>query len=169
MVRKLQRRILPAGMTLIAGVLLLAACSTTSATTTGMPHAPMAGSHTPGVGMANGGMMRIGRDSVPVMLTDFAVTPMVTTVRAGAVTFGIMNRGATTHEFVVLRTDAPPGSLAVTNGTAAEAGHVGEAKDIAPGSVRWLTLTLSPGRYVLICNLSGHYELGMHARLTATD
>jgi len=154
-------------MAFIAGVLLLAACSTTSATT-GMPHTPIAGSHTPGVGMAGGGMMRIGRNSVPVMLTDFAVTPMVTTVRAGAVTFRIMNRGVTTHEFVVLRSDIAPGSLAVTKGTATEAGHVGEAEGIAPRSVRTLTLTLSPGRYVLICNLSGHYELGMHAGLTVT-
>jgi uncharacterized cupredoxin-like copper-binding protein len=30
-----------------------------------------------------------------------------------------------------------------------------------------LTLTLPPGRYVLVCNLIGHYELGMHAGLTA--
>src|SRR5712692_36202 len=120
MERSRRRWILPAGGAVVVGTLLLAACSTTSATTTtGMPRAPMPGSHTPGVGMAGGGMM-IGGNSVPVMLTDFAVTPAVTTVRSGPVTFRIMNRGAAAHELVVLRTDVAPGSLAVTGGKATE-------------------------------------------------
>jgi uncharacterized cupredoxin-like copper-binding protein len=29
----------------------------------------------------------------------------------------------------------------------------------------WVTLTLRLGRYELVCNLPGHYAIGMHAEL----
>ena len=31
------------------------------------------------------------------------------------------------------------------------------------------SFTLTPGRYVLICNLRDHYELGMFAELTVEE
>ncbi len=34
-----------------------------------------------------------------------------------------------------------------------------------PGSVRELNVHLRPGRYVLFCNMSGHYLGGMHTTL----
>ena len=34
-----------------------------------------------------------------------------------------------------------------------------------PGSNRKLRLHLAPGRYVLFCNMSGHYLGGMHTEL----
>ena len=34
-----------------------------------------------------------------------------------------------------------------------------------PGSVRELHVRLTPGRYVLLCNMSGHYMGGMHRTL----
>jgi uncharacterized cupredoxin-like copper-binding protein len=35
----------------------------------------------------------------------------------------------------------------------------------APGDVRTLRVHLSPGRYVLFCNMSGHYLGGMRRTL----
>jgi uncharacterized cupredoxin-like copper-binding protein len=41
-------------------------------------------------------------------------------------------------------------------------------EDITAGSTRDLTVDLQPGRYVLVCNIPGHYKLGMHTALTAS-
>jgi uncharacterized cupredoxin-like copper-binding protein len=111
----------------------------------------------------NGGMMRVlaGRMSVP----------------AGTVSLRVTNTGALTHELVVLPLTAgrQPGSRAVgPDGAVSEAGSLGEAlatcgaghgDGIAPGAASWVTLTLRPGRYELICNLPGHYAMGMHTEL----
>jgi len=45
---------------------------------------------------------------------------------------------------------------------------MGEAEDLAPGKNRRLTLKLTPGRYVLICNKAGHYAKGMHTSFVVT-
>ncbi|MEV6160217.1 plastocyanin/azurin family copper-binding protein [Nonomuraea sp. NPDC052129] len=39
---------------------------------------------------------------------------------------------------------------------------------MAPGSAGWVTLTLHPGRYELLCNFPGHYAAGMHAAFDVT-
>ena len=36
---------------------------------------------------------------------------------------------------------------------------------IAPGASGWTTVTLTPGRYELICNITGHYWTGMYTEL----
>lgn len=46
-------------------------------------------------------------------------------------------------------------------------GWAGHGDGIAPGAVSWLTMTLRPGRYELVCNLPGHYAIGMHTGLQA--
>ena len=88
---------------------------------------------------------------------------------SGPVTFTITNTGSAVHEFVVLETDIPEGAVAASTdepGKAEEPGHVGEAEDIEPGKTATLTLTLDPGKYVLICNMPGHYAAGMHTSFT---
>jgi uncharacterized cupredoxin-like copper-binding protein len=42
---------------------------------------------------------------------------------------------------------------------------VGTVEQDQPGTKRVLKVTLRPGRYVLFCNMSGHYLGGMHTRL----
>jgi uncharacterized cupredoxin-like copper-binding protein len=42
---------------------------------------------------------------------------------------------------------------------------IDEVEDIKPGRSATLTLNLKAGRYVLLCNLAGHYPGGMHAGL----
>jgi len=37
-----------------------------------------------------------------------------------------------------------------------------------PGASGWVTVTLAPGQYELVCNLAGHYTAGMYAQLTVT-
>jgi uncharacterized cupredoxin-like copper-binding protein len=44
---------------------------------------------------------------------------------------------------------------------------VGVLEPGAPGSVRELRVHLAPGRYVLLCNMSGHFMGGMHTVVVA--
>jgi uncharacterized cupredoxin-like copper-binding protein len=45
---------------------------------------------------------------------------------------------------------------------------MGEQEDIASGSDTTLSVDLQPGHYVIICNITGHYEAGMHTELTVS-
>jgi uncharacterized cupredoxin-like copper-binding protein len=103
--------------------------------------------------------------NVPVSLKEFTITPNATTAAAGKVTFNVKNDGTVTHEFVVLKTDKPAGSLLKGN-KADETGNVGETGDLAVGASKSITLNLAAGHYALICNLPGHYKAGQHTDFT---
>jgi uncharacterized cupredoxin-like copper-binding protein len=103
-----------------------------------------------------------------------------TTVRAGEVSFRVLNTGVWIHELTVLPL-GPGENLGQrrigTNNQVdelASLGHVeascgaDEGDGIVPGAVGWTTITLKPGRYELICNIAGHYWAGMYTELTVT-
>ena len=101
-----------------------------------------------------------------VSLREWALVPSPAGATAGAITFTVRNGGKTRHEFVVIRTNVPADKLPVKNGRASEKGQKGEIGNLNPGATKRLTLTLAKGKYVLICNLSGHYQAGQHASFT---
>ncbi|HME49766.1 hypothetical protein [Mycobacterium sp.] len=37
---------------------------------------------------------------------------------------------------------------------------------IIPGATGWTTITVSPGRYELLCNIAGHYIAGVYTNST---
>jgi uncharacterized cupredoxin-like copper-binding protein len=89
----------------------------------------------------------------------------------GTVTFIVTNQGAETHEFVVLRTDSPADSFPIVSfegesnridEDAKGLTNVGETGDMEPGTTMALALDLAPGHYAVVCNLAGHYAMGMH-------
>jgi uncharacterized cupredoxin-like copper-binding protein len=98
---------------------------------------------------------------IGVSLKEFSINPTVSQAPAGRVTFGVKNSGTVPHEFVVLRTDKPAGSL-LNGAKADETGNVGETGDLAPGASKKLSLNPKAGHYALICNLPGHYKAGQH-------
>ena len=110
-----------------------------------------------------------GRSQAPskvaVLLSEWKLVPSATALRAGKVTFRVRNDGAIEHELVVLRTDSHHHALTVKKAVAVETGRQGEIPKIVPGQERSLTLSLKPGKYVLICNLLGHYRAGQFAAL----
>lgn len=99
-------------------------------------------------------------------LKEWKLIPTTRTcLAAGRITFTVRNAGALEHEFVVLRTNRPPGRLPMKGGQAVETGLQGETPDLQPGQTRRLTLRLRPGKYALLCNLPGHYKAGQFAGL----
>jgi len=103
--------------------------------------------------------------TVPVVLDEWKLVPARTSVRARRVTFVVQNHGGMTHEFVVVRGDGRTARLAVKAGKAVETGRRGRIAQIGSGASKRLTLTLQPGKYVLLCNLLGHYQAGQSAVL----
>ena len=87
-----------------------------------------------------------------------------------SVTFNITNQGPSSHELLAFRTDLPDDQLPL-----GPDGRINEdalpkvldtQTDLTPGIQRSLTVPLSPGRYVPVCNLPGHYKMGMHTVVT---
>jgi uncharacterized cupredoxin-like copper-binding protein len=93
-------------------------------------------------------------------------------VSAGQIRFEIKNTGKLEHEFVVMKTTSSPDSLPVAEGEVVEdevissEADIVEAEGIGPGASTVLEANLRAGKYVIICNLTGHYEHGMLAGLT---
>ena len=101
---------------------------------------------------------------------DFEIDLASSSAPAGSVTFNISNEGPSTHEFVIIKTDDAPDALPTKNGTVNEDGLtiVDEQEDIAPSTTATLETNLDAGSYVIICNLPGHYEAGMHTAFTVS-
>ena len=105
---------------------------------------------------------------VAVRLKEFKVLPAPLTAKRGAVAFAVKNVGKIDHELVVLKTNVAPSKLPVKKGKAVETGRVGRVGPIKRGASRTLTLTLTAGKYVLLCNLPGHYVAGQRIGFRVT-
>jgi uncharacterized cupredoxin-like copper-binding protein len=103
---------------------------------------------------------------------DFSIALDTTSVKTGKVDFIVTNDGPSVHEFVVFKTDLAPDKLPLKSGAVDESGagvtHIDEIEDINPNSTQKLEVDLAAGKYVLICNLPGHYQSGMHVGLTVS-
>ena len=101
-------------------------------------------------------------------MTDYKITVNVASVKAGKVKIGVRNLATMEHSFEVLKTDLAhdkiPGDAATAK--AKEDGKVGEIRSIPAGKSAAVTIDLVPGKYVFICNIAGHYQLGMHVGFT---
>ncbi len=111
--------------------------------------------------------------TVNVELSEFSISLDTTVGGAGEITFVTTNAGALPHEFVILRSDLAPDALPVDTATAkadesATGGAIGRIPqtDLGSGASTSVSLNLAPGNYVLICNISGHYQSGMTAAFT---
>jgi uncharacterized cupredoxin-like copper-binding protein len=128
---------------------------------------------TPGTSSAGASSGGTGT-TVNVTLTEFKVELSTITVPAGEVTFDVKNEGTVVHEFVVFRTDLAEDALPEASDapevdeadTSLES--MGEVEDVEVGSSQSFTATLTPGSYVGICNVAGHYDSGMHVHFTVS-
>ena len=86
--------------------------------------------------------------------------------KAGDVNFTIKNSGTIAHEFLVVKTDFEGGKIPLgkENRFDEEAEGlkvVDEIPEWKPGDTGKLTVKLDPGKYQLLCNITGHYKAGM--------
>ena len=104
---------------------------------------------------------------VAVHMQDYKVILSVATLKAGTVRFGVKNEGNMEHSFELIKTDLPFDQLPTTgDAKAKEDGLVKQVKSLPVGKVSVVTADLAAGKYVIICNVAGHYQLGMRAALT---
>jgi uncharacterized cupredoxin-like copper-binding protein len=97
------------------------------------------------------------------------ISPAV--VRAGNVTFEVANGSTDTiHEMIVAPvadTSRPLPYIAAESRVDEDAAtHLGEVSELDPGKAGALKLDLKPGKYILFCNIPGHYMNGMWTLLT---
>jgi uncharacterized cupredoxin-like copper-binding protein len=110
-------------------------------------------------------------DTVDVALIDQGMDSMkmelsAPQVKAGKVTFNVTNKSQNlVHEFVVLKSATPVEALPYNTDekevdeSAIEVTN--EIEDIDPGKSGTLTVQLTPGTYILLCNKTGHFKAGM--------
>ncbi len=107
--------------------------------------------------------------TVDVSLTDYAIKLSTDHVSAGQVTFNVRNDAANVpHELTIIQTDMAPDRLPTVNGQVdtGPLNVLGSTEDLAAGRSATLTVQLEPGPYVLVCNIAGHYALGMYLAVT---
>ena len=81
-----------------------------------------------------------------VSLKEWGIEPKAMTVKAGTVTFTIKNAGSLEHNFIIQGNS--------------------KIESIFAAQTKTLEATLTPGTYIVECDLSGHKEAGMTATLT---
>jgi len=123
-----------------------------------------------------------------VTLEEFQILPKPTLYKAGTVKLTVKNVGSMTHEMVLLRAASPDALPKVTTPggeravgdvdeeAVAKVDTMGETGDVKPGATVVKIYHLTPGTYVMICNIDdkqpdgtvvSHFQKGMSATITA--
>jgi uncharacterized cupredoxin-like copper-binding protein len=122
-----------------------------------------------GCGVAGSATARPAARVVKVTERDFRISAP-TALPAGRVTLQVHNEGPDVHELIVARVGGgAPLPLRRDGLTVDEeriqAATLGNLEPARPGATRELSIDLTPGRYILFCNMYGHYRGGMRAQL----
>jgi len=111
-------------------------------------------------------------DTLRIQMDDDFFTPKETSAEAGSVTISAPNNGQLVHELALAKTTVDPSELPTTaDGGVDEAKlealgrDAGEIADVAPGDTKQGTFKLTPGKYVMFCNVPGHYAQGMYGTI----
>lgn len=113
--------------------------------------------------------------AVEIKMGDYFFDPKDATAKAGSATIDAPNVGKVEHELVLFKSDLDPASLP----TAPDGGvdeekldqvgqEAGEIPDVEPGDSGSSKFDLTPGKYVMFCNVPGHYAKGMYGSVTVT-
>jgi uncharacterized cupredoxin-like copper-binding protein len=123
-----------------------------------------------------------------VTLQEYTMTPHAAVLKAGDVRLSVNNVGSVTHELVlvkepsisalpIVQTATPDRAVGDVNEEAIpESAKMGETGDVKPGKTVVKTFHLTPGTYVMFCNIDdknpdgtvlNHFHQGMAATITA--
>ena len=127
---------------------------------------------------AFGSGLALAARTVHVDLVDkadggMAVTTSAESVKAGKVTFDVTNTSHDIeHEFLIAKLKVAPDKIPYDDnkGIVKEAALHGvtELGDLAPGKSGTMTMDLTAGKYLMFCNMPGHFKEGMYHVLTVT-
>ena len=131
------------------------------------------GQGTTNPGMMGPGMMGYGMIGPGMMGGMMSIRVDQPTVKAGTVAFDVTNWSRSVlHEMLVVSVDNPTAPLPYDYAQARvpedQVKVLGEAADLQPNVAKTFEVTLTPGSYLLICNLPGHYAAGMAVPLSVT-
>ncbi|HEY7270572.1 MAG TPA: sulfocyanin-like copper-binding protein [Dehalococcoidia bacterium] len=91
------------------------------------------------------------------------------------ISFILRNEGTMPHQFIVLKTDLAPDKLP-TQGSPSQVNLSDNRLTVIyqypaypAGQANLIHLNLDPGHYVFICNLPGHYALGMRTDFSVSE
>ena len=104
--------------------------------------------------------------TLQVGLTEWAVVPSQGLISAGTLRLYVQNYGRLAHQLEIVPTDSWGARLPVRHGRAVGPVVPG-AVVVKPGRLRSLDVYLSPGSYVLLDNIRGHYSLGAAVTIVA--
>jgi hypothetical protein len=99
---------------------------------------------------------------VAVRLTEYKIETRGEATDA-VTKLNVQNTGTVTHDIKVVKTDLAPDALPRKDADVDESkvDIIAKATDLRRRDRKTLDVKLQPGNYVLICNVSGHYQLGM--------
>ena len=92
---------------------------------------------------------------VNVSFGDMWIKSDISSVKAGKVTFGVKNEGATMHGLAIVKAPA-----SVSGGMVDESTFLSKGADLDGGAAETVTADLKPGKYELLCFMAGHYAAG---------
>lgn len=110
-----------------------------------------------------------GGETLAIDMGEFFYKPDAVEAKAGEVTIDASNIGSAPHELVLAKTDDAPDQLPTSSGGSVDEESLdvpGEVEEVEGGAEGTVSLDLQPGKYVMFCNLPGHYSGGMYGSLT---
>lgn len=115
--------------------------------------------------------MTYGTPNLDMSKATMGITATPAEAKAGKITFKVKNSSKDTiHEMIVMYLANPKDTLpyvADENRVDEDkAGDKGEVSELDPGASGSLAVDLKPGKYVLICNVPGHFASGMWTEFT---
>jgi uncharacterized cupredoxin-like copper-binding protein len=98
---------------------------------------------------------------------------VATTITQGTSTFTISNTGTIPHELLVFKSDLEPSAYPVdAAGDIKEEGAgvtlLSDGDNIDPEGSQVRAIDLTPGTYLFVCNIPGHFKAGMFTVVTVT-
>lgn len=98
---------------------------------------------------------------------------VASTIKSGPTEFAITNLGAIPHELLVFKSDLDPAAYPTNAaGDIDEEGAgvtlVSDGENIDPAGTQARSVDLTPGKYVFVCNIPGHFKEGMFTVVTVT-
>ena len=110
-----------------------------------------------------------GGETLAIDMGEFFYKPAAVEATAGQVTIDASNIGSAPHELVLAKTDDAPDQLPTSSDGSVDEESLdvpGEVEEVEGGAEGTVSLDLQPGKYVMFCNLPGHYSGGMYGSLT---